>query len=78
MYYNAIRFEQAEIVPLISSKELDKLVIQYHVKDIKAYLRGEETKESARRSFIELQSIGLTPYEIAKQAKCKLKDLIFT
>ncbi|MGR5465536.1 hypothetical protein ACPV5G_21635, partial [Photobacterium damselae] len=60
-----------------SLQELDKLVIQYHVKDIKAYLRGEEEQESAKRSFIELQSLGLTPFEIAKRAKCKLKDLIF-
>ncbi|SPY45185.1 hypothetical protein [Photobacterium damselae] len=77
MYYNAIRFEEREIVPLMSQQELDKLVIQYHIKDIKAYLRGEEAQESARRSFVELQSIGLTPYEIAKRAKCRLKDLIF-
>nr|WP_013404503.1 hypothetical protein [Photobacterium damselae]CBX86825.1 hypothetical protein [Photobacterium damselae subsp. damselae] len=77
MYYNAIRFEEREIVPLMSQQELDKLVIQYHIKDIKAYLRGEETKESAKRSFAELQSIGLTAYEVAKRAKCKLKDLIF-
>ncbi|PSW79630.1 hypothetical protein CTN07_20510 [Photobacterium damselae] len=61
----------------MSQQELDKLVIQYHIKDIKAYLRGEEAQESARRSFVELQSIGLTPYEIAKRAKCRLKDLIF-
>ncbi|HIF9275893.1 hypothetical protein A0J47_020165 (plasmid) [Photobacterium damselae subsp. damselae] len=61
----------------MSQQELDKLVIQYHIKDIKAYLRGEETKESAKRSFAELQSIGLTAYEVAKRAKCKLKDLIF-
>ncbi|TFZ55976.1 hypothetical protein E4T25_12715, partial [Photobacterium damselae subsp. piscicida] len=67
MYYNAIRFEEREIVPLMSQQELDKLVIQYHIKDIKAYLRGEETQESARRSFVELQSIGLTSYEIAKR-----------
>ena len=76
-YYNAIRFEEREIVPPMSQREIDKLVIQYHIKDIKAYLRGEETKESAKRSFVELQSIGLTPYEIAKHAKCRLNDLIF-
>lgn len=77
MHYNAIRFEHAKIVPLISPKELEKLVIRYHIKDIKAYLKGKESKEGARRSFHELQAIGLTPYEIAKRAKCKLRDLIF-
>lgn len=77
MAYSAIRFEQPQIVHTASSSEINKLVIQYHVKDLKSYIRGEETEEGAKRSFQQLQSIGLTPYEIAKKTKCRLKDLIF-
>lgn len=77
MTYSAIRFEQSEVVNTASISEINKLVIQYHVKDLKSYIRGEETKEGAKRSFQQLQVIGLTPYEIAKKTKCRLKDLIF-
>ena len=77
MTYSAIRFEQPQSVQTVSSSEIDRLVIQYHVKDLKSYIRGEETKEGAKRSFQQLQAIGLAPYEIAKKTKCRLKALIF-
>ena len=77
MTYSAIRFEQPQSVQTVSSSEIDRLVIQYHVKDLKSYIRGEETKEGAKCSFQQLQAIGLTPYEIAKKTKCRLKALIF-
>ena len=53
MAYSAIRFEQPQIVHTASSSEINKLVIQYHVKDLKSYIRGGGNQRG-RKTFISI------------------------
>ncbi len=77
MSYSAIRFQMSDEVTTLSNNEMDKLVISYHIKDLKSYLKGGETKESAKCSCDILRQLGMTPFQIAKAAKCKLVNLLF-
>ena len=77
MSYSAIRFQMSDEVKRLSNNEIDKLVISYHIKDLKRYLKGGETKESAKCSCNILRQLGMTPFQIAKAAKCKLINLPF-
>ena len=81
MSYSAIRFQMSDEVKRLSNNDIDKLVISYHIKDLKRYLKrylkGGETKESAKCSCNILRQLGMTPFQIAKAAKCKLINLPF-
>ena len=77
MSYSAIRFQMSDEVKRLSNNEIDKLVISYHIKDLKNYLKGGETKESAKCSCDILKQLGMSPFQIAKAAKCKLINLPF-
>ncbi|MGR6831117.1 hypothetical protein [Aliivibrio wodanis] len=77
MSYSAIRFQMSDEVKRLSNNEIDKLVISYHVKDLKSYLKGGETEEGAKCSCNILRQLGMTPFQIAKAAKCKLINLPF-
>ena len=77
MSYSAIRFQMSDEVKRLSNNDIDKLVISYHIKDLKRYLKGGETEEGAKCSCNILRQLGMTPFQIAKAAKCKLVSLPF-
>lgn len=77
MSYSAIRFQTNDEVKTLSNNDIDKLFISYHIDDLISYLKGGETKESAKCSCDILRQLGMTPFQIAKAAKCKLINLPF-
>ena len=77
MSYSAIRFQMSDEVKRLSNNEIDKLVISYHIKDLKRYLKGGETEEGAKCSCDILRQLGMSPFQIAKAARCKLVSLPF-
>ena len=52
MKYATVRPMQVENIKSLRGNEIDQLVVDYHIKDLKSYLLGRETKESARSSTL--------------------------
>ncbi|GEK16265.1 hypothetical protein [Aliivibrio fischeri] len=50
MKYATSRPMLVENIKSLRGNEIDQLVVDYHIKDLKSYLLGRETKESARSS----------------------------
>ncbi len=77
MKYATVRPMQVENIKSLRGNEIDQLVVDYHIKDLKSYLLGRETKESARSSCDILRQLGMSPFQISRAVECKLVNLPF-
>lgn len=60
MKYATVRPMQVENIKSLRGNEIDQLVVHYHIKDLKSYLFGRETKESARSSCDILRQLRMS------------------
>lgn len=77
MKYATVRPTMVDDIKSLGSREIDQLVVDYHIKDLKSYLLGRETKESARSSCDILRQLGMSPFQISRAVECKLANLPF-
>ena len=77
MKYATVRPILVENIKSLRGNEIDQLVVDYHIKDLKSYLLGRETKESARSSCDILRQLGMSPFQISRAVECKLANLPF-
>ena len=77
MKYATVRPTMVDDIKSLGSREIDQLVVDYHIKDLKSYLLGRETKESARSSCDILRQLGMSPFQISRAVECKLVNLPF-
>ncbi|GEK15857.1 hypothetical protein [Aliivibrio fischeri] len=77
MKYETVRPTMVDDTKALGYSDIDQLVIDYHIKDLKSYLLGRETKESARSSCDILRKLGMSPYQISRAVECRLTNLPF-